>query len=192
MNSSWLSEPTRSRWTRVPTTAWWPGKVAAGGETEHLSAFWDLMPTFAEAAGAKAPGASDGISFLPTLLGEKQKDKHEYLYWEFHERGGKQAVRKGKWKAIRLDVQKDRKAPLELYNLARDIGEKNDLAAKMPEKARQLQQQLAEWRGRVGARMPTPNPQHDPQRADQWWSRRTDQPLDVKKMAEQYRSQSGK
>lgn len=118
---------------RVPTIAWWPGKVPADSESDHLSAFWDLMPTFAQLAGAKAPKGGDGISFVPTLLGKKQKKQHEYLYWEFHERGGKQAVRKGKWKAIRLGVQEDRNAPLELYNLDTDPEETKNIAGMHPE-----------------------------------------------------------
>jgi len=119
---------------RVPMIAWWPGKVTAGSKTDHISAFWDVMPTFAELATAEVPEDIDGISFLPTLLDKKHKQKeHDYLYWEFHEQGGKQAVRKGKWKAIRLQVKKDPNGPLEIYNLQTDPYEKDNIASQHPD-----------------------------------------------------------
>jgi arylsulfatase A-like enzyme len=126
---------------RVPMIAWWPGKITAGSNTNHISAFWDVMPTFAELTAADVPEDIDGISFLPTLLGRKHKQKeHDYLYWEFHERGGKQAVRKGNWKAIRLEVKKDPNGPLELYNLSTDPREKNNIASNHPGIVRQMEQ----------------------------------------------------
>jgi arylsulfatase A-like enzyme len=126
---------------RVPMIAWWPGKVTPGAKTDHISAFWDVMPTFAELAGADVPGDIDSISFLPTLLDKEHKQKeHEYLYWEFHERGGKQAVRKGNWKAIRLQVKKDPNGPLELYNLSTDPQEKNNIASQNGDIVRQMEQ----------------------------------------------------
>ena len=123
---------------RVPTIAWWPGKIEAGTESDHVSAFWDLYPTFADVAGIPVAGNPvekevDGISMLPTLMGEEGQPEHEYLYWEFHERGGRVAVRKGDWKAVRYDVLENPDAPLELYNLAEDIGEENNVAAQNPE-----------------------------------------------------------
>ena len=108
---------------------WWPGKIKAGNTTAHVSAHWDFLPTACEIAGVKAPKAIDGISYLPTLLGQAKKQRrHEYLYWEFHERGKKQAVRMGKWKAIRQNLAKDRNAPIELYDLSQDIGEERNIA----------------------------------------------------------------
>jgi len=75
----------------------------------------------------------NGISFLPTMLQQDgQQAKHDYLYWEFHERGGRLAVRKGDWKAVRYQVLRNPDAPLELYNLAEDIGETNNVAADHP------------------------------------------------------------
>ena len=118
---------------RVPTIAWWPGKIEAGSESEHVSAFWDLYPTFAEVAGIPVEKEVDGISMLPTLMGEEGQQEHEYLYWEFHERGGRVAVRKGDWKAVRYDVLENPDGPLELYNLAEDIGEENNIAGEHPE-----------------------------------------------------------
>jgi len=132
---------------RVPMLAWWPGKVAAGAKTNHISAFWDIMPTFAELAGADVPEDIDGISFLPTLLGKTHKQKeHDYLYWEFHEYGGKQAVRKGKWKAIRLEVRNDPNGPLELYDLQTDPQEKKNIASQHPDIVRQMEQIMRQAR----------------------------------------------
>jgi len=76
----------------------------------------------------------DGVSLLPTLLGKDADQKqHEYLYWEFHEKGGRQAVRKGKWKAVRYDVFKNPDGPLELYDLEKDQGEENNIASEHPD-----------------------------------------------------------
>ncbi len=80
------------------------------------------------------PTGIDGISYLPTLLGKpREQGKHPYLYWEFHEQGKKQAVRLGSWKGIRLNVAKDPKGPIELYDLATDPGEERNVAAEHPE-----------------------------------------------------------
>ncbi|MHC4118485.1 MAG: arylsulfatase [Planctomycetota bacterium] len=117
---------------RVPMIARWPGKIKAGSRSEHVSAFWDVMPTLGEIAGVDVPGDIDGISFAPTLLGKPQK-QHDYLYWEFHEQGGRQAVRKGKWKAVRLQVKRDPNGPLELYDLEADPQEKNNIASQHPD-----------------------------------------------------------
>jgi len=118
---------------RVPTIARWPSKIAAGSESDHISAFWDLYPTFAEVAEIPVEKNIDGISMLPTLLGKDGQQQHEYLYWEFHEKGGRIAVRKGDWKAVRYGVLKNPDSPLELYNLAEDIGEENNVAEQHPE-----------------------------------------------------------
>lgn len=118
---------------RAPMIVSWPGRIEAGSVSNYIGAFWDIMPTFAEISGTKAPGELDGISFLPELLGKEQA-KHHHLYWEFYEQDGKQAVRKGKWKAVRLNLHQDfYGAPVELYNLEEDIAEKNDVADQHPE-----------------------------------------------------------
>lgn len=118
---------------REPMVAWWPGKIKENSKTDLISAFWDVMPTLAELSATEAPEEIDGISFLPTLLGAGDQKKHEYLYWEFHEQGGRQAIRKDNWKLVRLDVKNPEKTRSELYDLSTDIGEQHDLAAKHPQ-----------------------------------------------------------
>lgn len=124
---------------RVPTIAWWPGTIEAGVRTRHVSAFWDFPPTALELAGLPVAEEMDGISFLPTLLGQAdEQPQHEYLYWEFLEQGGKQAVRYGDWKGIRFNVERDRRGPIELYNLEDNPGEKMNLAEQSPENVRKI------------------------------------------------------
>ena len=123
---------------RVPLIARWPGMIEAGEVSRHTSAFWDFLPTAAEIAGVEVPTALDGISYLPTLSGGKQRE-HDFLYWEFHEGGAsKRAVRMGRWKAVRLRPS----APLELYDLSLDPGEKNNIAADYPEIAEKIEDYL--------------------------------------------------
>ncbi len=128
---------------RVPMIARWPGKIKPGSVSHHISAFWDLLPTFCEAAGIEAPEDIDGISFMPEMLGKKQKI-HEILYWEFSEQGGKQSLRWGDWKAVRLNVAKLPEGPLELYNLKNDIREKNNVAALHPDIVEKMEQMIRE------------------------------------------------
>lgn len=119
---------------RTPFIARWPGKINPGSSSDHVAAFWDVLPTFCEIAGTKKPSDTDGISFLPSLKGEKQKESHEYLYWEFFEQGGKQAILKGDWKAIKLNVSKKGERPVvELYNIKKDPAETNDVSSDYPE-----------------------------------------------------------
>lgn len=121
---------------RVPMIAKWKGKIAAGSTTDHISAFWDVMPTLAELENAKISTPIDGISFLPTLLKNGTQKKHKYLYWEFHELGGRQAIRQENWKLVKYNVIQNGK--YELYNLKKDSSETQDLASKMPEKVAEL------------------------------------------------------
>ena len=123
---------------RVPLIVSWPGVIPGKSTTDHVSAFWDLMPTLAEISGASAPEETDGISFLPLLLGADNQQQHEYLYWEFHEGGGKQAILKEGWKAIRLDVKNHPGKVPALYNLDVDPGEQNNVAAEYPEVVKTL------------------------------------------------------
>ena len=113
---------------RVPMIVRWSGRIKPGAVSDFPWAFWDFLPTAAEIAGVKTPAGLDGQSVLPVLLGQEAKP-HEYFYWEFHERGSKQAARMGDWKAVRIAPGK----PLELYNLKTDLAEKHDLATKHPD-----------------------------------------------------------
>ena len=131
---------------RVPMIVSWPGKIEPNSQSDHISAFWDVFPTVSEIVGIDTPDNLDGISFLPTLLNNKQQKEHEYLYWEFHEKGGRQAVRKGNWKAVRYNVFKNPDAPLELYDLTTDIGEETNVAANHPEVVQEMEQIFKEAR----------------------------------------------
>jgi arylsulfatase A-like enzyme len=113
----------------VPLIVRWPMQIKPGQVSGLISAFWDFLPTAAEIAQVKAPQKIDGISMVPTLLGKPQTNQHDFLYWEFHERGFQQAVRTGDWKALRPQAGE----PLELYNLKTDIGETHNVAEKNPE-----------------------------------------------------------
>lgn len=111
---------------RVPALAWWPAVIAPGRVSDHAWAFWDFLPTAAALAGAPVPDGLDGLSFAPELLGRPQR-AHERMYWEFHERGSLQGIRMGDWKAVGYYG-----GPLELYDLANDLGEQHDVAADHP------------------------------------------------------------
>ncbi len=117
---------------RVPMIARWPGKIKGGTQSDHISAFWDFLPTACDIAGITTPKNTDGISFLPAMRGGEQKE-HEYLYWEFMEKDGRQAIRKGNWKAVKYDMTNNPDATIQLYDLCKDIGEENDIASGHPE-----------------------------------------------------------
>ena len=112
-------------------------ELSSGGQDASLGAqshavHYDVLATLAEVAKAPAV-ASDGISFLPTLLGKnRQQKKHEYLYWEYPEKGGQLAIRMGKWKGVKLDMKKNKAARWELYDLEKDESETTDLANQYP------------------------------------------------------------
>jgi len=122
---------------RVPMVASWPAQIEPGKESDHISAFWDVMPTLCDIAGIAPPDDTDGISFLPELLGNAQQ-KHEFLYWEFPAYGGQQAVRIDKWKGIRNNIKKGN-MELELYNLEEDLQEQNNIADQHPEMIKQME-----------------------------------------------------
>jgi len=118
---------------RVPMIARWTGRIEAGSETDHISAFEDVMPTLARLAGATVPLMADGVSFLPTLLGDpRSQEARPYYVWEFHGYGGQKAVRMGKWKAVQRGILKG-ETKIKLYDLSVDIAESNDVSASHPE-----------------------------------------------------------
>ncbi|MBC8290009.1 MAG: arylsulfatase [Planctomycetes bacterium] len=128
---------------RVPLVARWPGTIEAGTESSLISAHWDVLPTLCELAGAKTPEDLDGISMVSTLTGKGTQQPHKFLYWEFPSVGGKQAIRMGKWKGVRLQLFKNPKAKLELYDLSKDLGEKSNIAADHPDIVAKLEKALA-------------------------------------------------
>lgn len=125
---------------RVPLIARWPGHIQPGSVSDHVSAFWDMMPTFADIAGAEAPSDLDGVSILPALLGDNA-DAERPLYWEYHGLwNGAQAVRIGKWKGVRLGGHDDPDAPIELYDLLGDPFETTDVAGQHPDVVARVRQ----------------------------------------------------
>ena len=133
---------------RTPLIVAWPGKIKPGTTSDLPTYSPDVMPTLAEIAGKEAqaavPDDVDGVSILPTLLGEGEQKIHDHLYWEWQRynwskkqldpNGLMQAVRKGKWKAVKMGSNK----PMMLYDLSKDIGEQNDLSKQHPDIAKEM------------------------------------------------------
>ncbi len=118
---------------RVPFIARWPGKIKPNQVNDHISAQFDLLPTVAELLNIKPEYPVNGISLLPSLLGRSKQPQHPYLYFEFPEYGGQQAVLQGDWKGIRRNLISNPHAAWELYNLSIDRREENDVADEHPE-----------------------------------------------------------
>lgn len=130
---------------RVPLVVSWNGVIEGGTVSNHQSAFWDFLPTVCDIIGTPTPDNVDGISFLPTLKGDDDdQEKHDYLYWEFSERGGRQAIVQGDWKLVKYNVFKKKKTLTFLFNLSDDISETKNLAESNPDKVKELEALLEE------------------------------------------------
>lgn len=146
----WTKGFTHEGGLRVPMIASWPGVIEPGSETDHISAFWDVMPTLADIVGQEIPGTIDGISFAPLLKGNTGQQKtHEFLYWEFPAYGGQQAVRMGKWKGIRKNIIKEGNMDIELYNLDSDIREEHNVADEHPDVVQQIREIMQQEHSRA-------------------------------------------
>ncbi len=126
---------------RTPMIIQWPEVIVAGTETNHISAFWDFLPTFADIVGQDVPDNVDGISMLPSLTDQGRQKEHPYLYWEFHEKGGRQAVRMGDWKGVKYNITNP-DSKLELYDLQKDPFETTNLADKYPRIVKKIEKIL--------------------------------------------------
>ncbi len=127
---------------RVPLLVRYPGHIQPGTTSDWVGAFWDVPATLADLAGMEFPTGADGISFRRELLGQPGQKGHDFLYWEFHERGSSQAARHGHWKAVRKQIS----GPLELYDLSQDLEEENDVAGEHPEVIREFEAYFAQAR----------------------------------------------
>lgn len=124
---------------RVPLIAHWPGKIDPGRSTDHISGFQDLLPTLAELTDQPIPDDVDGISMLPTLIGDDaSQEQHDALYWEFTEQQGKRALREGDWKIVQTNVATATPRPPELYRLDVDVTESNNIADQHPDVVQRL------------------------------------------------------
>jgi arylsulfatase A-like enzyme len=121
---------------RVPTIISWQAKIDEGKESNYPFAFWDWLPTFADILNTELKSETDGISILPTLTGEGEQSQRDFFYFEFQEMGGKQAVIKGNWKLLHLDIRNGGR--YELYNIASDPSENHNVIDKFPKKAKEL------------------------------------------------------
>jgi arylsulfatase len=132
---------------RVPLIARWPGRIEAGAVSDLPVAHYDVAATLTDLLRVESPPATDGLSFLPTLLGRPRRQaRHEFLFWDFAGYGGQLAVRMGPWKGVKRDLRKDPDSPLELFDLGRDIAERDDVAARHPDIAARIEEIMLEAR----------------------------------------------
>lgn len=135
---------------RVPMIISWPGRIESNTESNLMCSFGDFMPTFREVLGVGNRGEKlTGISLLPLLENRKGQKEHEYLYFEFQEMNGRQALRSGAWKLVHLNIRSDNPS-YELYNLSSDPSERYDRSTEFPDKVNELKEMMAKLR--------TPNP----------------------------------
>ena len=170
---------------RVPLIVDWPGHVAAGSSSDELVANWDLFPTIMGLTGNRLEDSAetDGIDLTPVLLGTGEAPERDALYWEFHSRGGLQAMRWGRWKALRSGAHADADAPIELFDLEADPAEANDVAAGNPDvvarmdhmmKASRTTSPVQRWNFGPEARGVAPAPDADAPRTSRRWTGRGD------------------
>ncbi len=136
---------------RTPMICSWPDRIPAGAVSDNVWYYADFLPTVADVLGVDASDDVDGVSILPTLLGDPQDLTERFVYWEFYGRGFQQAVRQGDWKAVRPPTDQGLDAPLALYDLGADISETTDVAADNPAVVAAMERYLA------GCRVDSPN-----------------------------------
>lgn len=177
---------------RVPMIVRWPGVTPPGTVCNQLAATWDMLPTFCAIASVDPPGQTiDGHELTGLFRQQNSSPDRRALYFHYphyHHSRPASAIRSGDYKLIEW-LEDD---SVELYDLASDIGETNNLASTEPEKASQLRDQLSAWRTEVGARMPTKNPDYNEEKADVWYNRNSKQPLDSASIDHQLESQATK
>ena len=159
---------------RVPCIVRWPGVVPAAKETTTVGSTIDFYPTFLAVAGATPPASQvlDGVSLLPVWRDPAATLGRDTLYWHlphYHHSTPSSAIRQGDWKLIEFFED----GALELYDLARDLGEATNLAAQFPDRAKAMHATLKAWRKEVQAQLPQRNPAYDPAREGEFWSRKT-------------------
>jgi arylsulfatase A len=128
---------------RVPFIVNYPDKIIPNQTTNSVFAFWDFLPTACELTNQPKPSGINGISFLPTLFAEKQTEKHKYLYWEFYEEGGKQAILWDNWKGIKLKTNNPNETRFELYNLSNDLSESDNIVDINPKIRKKMEKMMA-------------------------------------------------
>lgn len=153
---------------RIPALARWPGRIPAGSECQTPAITMDIHPTFVELGNVQSPNSQpqDGVSLAAVLRDPQARLARDTLYWHlphYHHSSPASAIRQGDWKLIEFYETET----TELYRLDSDLSEAKDLSASEPAKAAKMRSDLAEWRKRVGAKMPTQNPRHDPSKATQ-------------------------
>lgn len=177
---------------RVPLIVKWPGAVPKGKTNTIPTATWDLLPTFCAMGQAHQPSQPmDGVNLMPLLNNPTAKLTREALYFHYphyHHSRPASAMRQGNFKLIEW-LEDGR---LELYDLNTDIGESTNLAATHPERAAKMAADLKQWRKRVGAKMPTPNPKANAAKAHLWYSRKTQKERDIKAFGDQFERAASK
>ena len=139
---AWVKASVREGGIRVPMIAVWEGKIKPGTQSNHICAAWDVMETVCELTGT-VPPKNDGISFVPSLFGKKQKE-HEYLYWEFPEGSGQKAIRIGNLKGTILNIRKEGEANMMLFDVVADPKEQNNIASQHPDIIKTMREKMAE------------------------------------------------